>query len=650
MERKFSLRSALSLIVVLAMMLSSVAVFALNASADDAVIGLDRANHYDWTQKDFESDAYAPTAASAGEVLVAASATETDMVGDRFGGNYFTWWYAILAEFDADADAFVISEIDLPGDGDGKPYEAWTLGEGKLVVLCNTGYASTTPAGNADDAAIIKTLAVGDVLVLDGIAFADLQAASGALEGVTITVVADEADEGEGEGSEGEGSETEPSEPVASENVAAGKTYTTSEQFRMGGADVNWGWDENADVVYVDEDGKTLTDGILPAENADYTAIEWAGWTGQHPHIAESTVYNWMIIDLGESYDLSKFVVWHSNAALGNGISCPEKIEVFVSEDGETWGEEAVASFEPVKDESVILTESVLEGEATGRYVQFKIHTGHWTFLGELEVYNKGTDTEGGNTEQPPVDDEPTVSLEDELKEFVGEAAADAKFDLEINAPETYKAGDEITVTVTVKNITAENGLHVVNFNLYYDEEKLVLTNDLDEEEDNRLLCIDDADLPSKWENFTKVNNDFDPANAEGTEVKALNDGVIYASALTDKDTASTAIKEDGAVVFTFTFTAVEDAEGDIGIAIPNAEVEGALNNAAGAEKYAGNGGYAIIADAAADDTTSDAGSTESDSSDAEEVVPGDASSMIVFAIIALVAIAGSAVVIKTRR
>ncbi|MBR6563355.1 MAG: hypothetical protein IKK70_05410, partial [Clostridia bacterium] len=85
---------------------------------------------------------------------------------------------------------------------------------------------------------------------------------------------------------------------------------------------------------------------------------------------------------------------------------------------------------------------------------------------------------EGGDV-QPPVEDDPEVSLEDELKEALGEANADAKFDLEINAPETYKAGDEITVTVTVKNITAENGLHVVNFTLQYDYEKLELTNDL---------------------------------------------------------------------------------------------------------------------------------------------------------------------------
>ncbi|MBR6562769.1 MAG: hypothetical protein IKK70_02395, partial [Clostridia bacterium] len=216
-------------------------------------------------------------------------------------------------------------------------------------------------------------------------------------------------------------------------------------------------------------------------------------------------------------------------------------------------------------------------------------------------------------------------------------------------APETYKAGDEITVTVTVKNITAENGLHVVNFTLQYDYEKLELTNDLDEEEDNRLVCILDENLPSKWENFSKVNNDFDADNEEGTPVNALNDGYIFASALTDKDSASTAIKEDGAVVFTFTFTAKADAEGDIGIVIPNETVEGALNNEAGAERYAGNGAYAIIK-AATEDTGSSDSSDSSDDTTTDPVVPGDASSMIVFAIIALVAIAGSAVVIKTRR
>ena len=608
-------------------------------------------------------------------------------------------------------------------------------------------------------------------------------------------------------------------EDAESVNVAAGKTYTTSEQFRQGGKEAGWGWDENAEIAYPDTDNKELTDGIL-AEGEEYRVDQWAGWNANTPSVKDGVGYNWMTIDLGEVYDLEKYVAYVGQFT--DGINAPTKIEVVVSEDGETWGD-VVATYESaITAEQIGVHKAELEGKATGRYVQFRVYSGTWAFLCELEVYNAvnagGADEdesegepsepvapaepklfwvthlndntvegagvifteayteaawwihvafapvadaegvfeitaisdgiaagtgvaqaipEGGfvwaaNTgndyttinpddanaidytspncsatiadaqtwevgmqftfdgidplnpvvatstpdvnwyddayvctstytvytaeENPDVSgpdvSEPEVDLEAELKEFVGEANADAKFDLVIDAPETYKAGDEITVTVTVKNITAENGLHVVNFNLYYDCEKLVLTNDLDEEDDNRLVCIDEDNLPSKWENFTKVNNDFDENNEEGTPVNADNDGVIYASALTDKDTSSTAIKEDGAVVFTFTFTANEDAEGDIGIAIPHAEVEGALNNAAGAERYAGNGGYAIIAEDTADEDTSTGegeSSTEGEES-TDPVVPGDASNMIVFAIIALVAIAGSAVVIKSRK
>ena len=50
------------------------------------------------------------------------------------------------------------------------------------------------------------------------------------------------------------------------------------------------------------------------------------------------------------------------------------------------------------------------------------------------------------------------------------------------------------------------------------------------------------------------------------------------------------------------------------------------------------------------DSDVSDSDVSDSETSDKEDTEPGDASSMIIFAIIALVAIAGSAVVIKTRK
>jgi hypothetical protein len=266
--------------------------------------------------------------------------------------------------------------------------------------------------------------------------------------------------------------------------------------------------------------------------------------------------------------------------------------------------------------------------------------------LGEIVVEPETPD----EPETPETPDEPEVpeeNIEDELKEALGEANADAKFDLVIDAPETYKAGDEITVTVTVKNITAEPGLHILNFTLNYDNEKLLLTNDLDEEENNSLVCVDVDALPKGWENFSKVANDADQGNEV---VLPLNDGIILASVLTDKDTASAALAADGAVVFTFTFTAKEDAAGDIGIVIPNATVEGAINDAAGATTFAGNGAYAIIAEEEDEPEVPSEDPSEEPSEPETPVKPGDASAMIVFAIIALVAVAGSAVVIKSRK
>ena len=224
------------------------------------------------------------------------------------------------------------------------------------------------------------------------------------------------------------------------------------------------------------------------------------------------------------------------------------------------------------------------------------------------------------------------------MKEALGTAPADAKLDFVIDAPETYEAGDEITVTVTVKNITAEKGIHVVEFALYYDNEKLLLTNDLDEDDNNAVICVEN--LPEKWENFSRVNNDNGEGSEDGT-VLPLNDGVIIGSILTDNPNAKYAVKEDDVIVFTFTFKALEDAEGDIGLVIPHAEAEGAVNTDTGADVYEANGDYAVIKAPVVEDP---------DPSKPEDTKPGDASNMIIFAIIAIVALAGSAVVIKTRR
>ncbi|MBQ3230220.1 MAG: hypothetical protein IJB49_04300 [Clostridia bacterium] len=154
------------------------------------VIGFDRVNHYDWTNKDYQSESYPATAASAGEVLVAVS-SDARTAGEMIGGNYFTWWIKVLAEWDDEAGTFVIKEIDAP---DSTVYETWTLGEGKLVFMINTGYASTEPAGNAADAEAIKALVVGDKLYLYG-DYSAMLGASGALSDTYVTVNAPVGDD-----------------------------------------------------------------------------------------------------------------------------------------------------------------------------------------------------------------------------------------------------------------------------------------------------------------------------------------------------------------------------------------------------------------------------------------------------------------------
>ncbi len=329
-------------------------------TVETKVLNLDRANHYDWTEKDYNSTQYTPTASSAGEILLAASTDATADVGGRFGGNYFTWWYVILAEWDANANAYVVTEIDLPGDSDGKPYEAWALGEGKIVVLCNTGYSSTDVAGNADDAAVIKEIVVGDKLTINGSDFATLAAASGALEGVSLTINAPAEEGGEVVITKGD-------------NVASGKTY-----------ELNGLHDT---IRSYDDDGNQLTDGVFAVE-AKYSDPAYVGLSSNSAYYTENNNVN-VVVDLGESKDIYSVLisVSHEN---GNGIKAPSKITVSVSDDKTTWSDPIELAY---TEELVtgLLAKATADVNSSGRYVKYTLEPaaegGSWMFIDEVEVY-----------------------------------------------------------------------------------------------------------------------------------------------------------------------------------------------------------------------------------------------------------------------
>ena len=248
------------------------------------------------------------------------------------------------------------------------------------------------------------------------------------------------------------------------------------------------------------------------------------------------------------------------------------------------------------------------------------------------KLWNKETETsvtvadiklgEIGGDPQPPVDDDPDKKYIEEIIASVGEKNPDGQFDLVIEAPEEYKAGDEITVNVKIKNIKVEEGIVSLLADFYYDNEKLTLLNTADE--DGAIECIT---LPDSWENLVKQDKD--------EQHNVIDNGHITLAVLTGKKKP---VKDDDSLTFTFKFKVKEDAKNAIGFYIPHESVT--------AKKYdltdvLGNGGYAIT-------KMHVEGGTSSSSSTAQT---GDGStSMIVFAIVALVAICGSAVVIKSRK
>ncbi len=359
------------------------------------------------------------------------------------------------------------------------------------------------------------------------------------------------------------------------------------------------------------------------------------------PNVNAPDGIGYLIIDLEDEYDLSALKVFLIDKPTW-GSPIPDAVNAYVSLDGVAFEEVGTFDLECEEDSPFW---SEIEVDCKARYLKIEMDLGSTEgYLGEVEAYGVKAKADNGDNGNDDDNKEPAGSTVEELmQEALGEASADAKVDYVIDAPESYEAGDEITVTVTVKNITAENGIHVAAFKLLYDNEKLLLTNDLDEEDENALVCV--KTLPKDWENLSSVAHDYNADNEEGTVVNPLNDGVINVSVFTAKSTASAAIKEDGALVLEFTFTALEDAKGDIGLVIPNADAEGAYNGKDGEIVYAANGSYAVIkAPVVEEDEPSKPADPE------DPVKPGDASSMIIFAIIALVAIAGSAVVIKTRK
>lgn len=177
-----------------------------------------------------------------------------------------------------------------------------------------------------------------------------------------------------------------PAADITGENIAGDATYTVSQLYQQGGADVEWGWDPNAAIAYPDEDGVTLNDGVL-ATGVDFTEAAWVGFHSKAPDYG-TTGYHTITFDLGAATDITGAKAYVGTADLTGGIAAPASIELLVSDDGETWTSVTTVTPTNVTTEAGTATELVeLAGAANGQYVQLRLIGDGWCFVSEVEIF-----------------------------------------------------------------------------------------------------------------------------------------------------------------------------------------------------------------------------------------------------------------------
>lgn len=185
--------------------------------------------------------------------------------------------------------------------------------------------------------------------------------------------------------SESSDDSSEPETPavtVDGEEIAV-SSYTISQLYQQGGAEVDWAWSDTAPIAYPDEDGKSLTDDVLAT--GGYDDAGWAGFHYQCPDYIQNG-YAWIKLDLGSAQSVGGVKTYVATSTIGSGIFLPTNIEVLVSEDGETFT--SVGSVVPVDDATKNDTVVELGFDAvTAQYIEIRISANGFAFVSEVEVF-----------------------------------------------------------------------------------------------------------------------------------------------------------------------------------------------------------------------------------------------------------------------
>ena len=167
-------------------------------------------------------------------------------------------------------------------------------------------------------------------------------------------------------------------------NIAQGKTYTTLGIYLL---------ETDTQPIYIDEEGKTLTDGVKATEGLAYQDPLWVGFNMNSPDAQENGGVCEVEINLGGDAKVSGFAVEvYLPETAGAGISAPSKVEFFYSADGEEWTSAGEGTLTENGSQSVVALD--LDAAVDAKYVKAELVPTGWLFISEIEV----TGTMGAGT------------------------------------------------------------------------------------------------------------------------------------------------------------------------------------------------------------------------------------------------------------
>jgi len=160
------------------------------------------------------------------------------------------------------------------------------------------------------------------------------------------------------------------------ENLAKGKKYTTSELYP-----------ESGSATYPDEGGVTMTDGILPPDDAKYDHQAYIGFNKNVQDYTDNGYFS-ITVDLGNIYNLAKFTAYVGSEYNGAGIVAPESVWVYVSDDNAKWELVGATAPEDTTSVSAIPATVELQNAVSARYVQYRfVCKKSWTMVAEVMAF-----------------------------------------------------------------------------------------------------------------------------------------------------------------------------------------------------------------------------------------------------------------------